>query len=250
MENAFCFALTDGSTVVRTTEVPVNAKNESEKVYYLLYQQLIYISTFQIRLCSCAETVHCIADSQRQMTSCRLSCKSHLEYYGSQTDQYVGCFPKNHHVSEALGSCFKSQNADFCATDPSRLLYISKPNYTEMAVTASTNGTISLDVESLFQVTIVEAAQKFFGCTDACLKDQYLSCLDRKPCGVQVLPGFDMGNPMKYCAEYKESIYQSSMKAAPCISLQRLLLNFYDYYLIYLFIVFILFLLIVYKLLL
>uniref|UniRef100_A0A914YE33 Uncharacterized protein n=1 Tax=Panagrolaimus superbus TaxID=310955 RepID=A0A914YE33_9BILA len=85
----------------------------------------------KIRQCTCSETDECISEAYRSNSFCQNSCKSHLEYYSSHSEEFLACFPKNPSGHFMISKCLKENIPQFCAADGSRFTFIPKPSYNQ-----------------------------------------------------------------------------------------------------------------------
>ena len=173
-----------------------------------LFHPFLYISTFQIRQCTCSESDDCVYEAYTQFLACRLSCQSNLKYFGAETQKYVtSCFPTpNPSGAAMINICLKVYNDDFCASSDDDSM-IEQPDYYP-------------DVPAISErySTIVKPLQRFHTCSDACLKEHILACYRRKSCGVSLSSINDLGKIGLFCPEFKSTVTSSTMKAVPCFS--------------------------------
>uniref|UniRef100_A0A914Z565 Uncharacterized protein n=1 Tax=Panagrolaimus superbus TaxID=310955 RepID=A0A914Z565_9BILA len=177
----------------------------------------------KIRQCTCAESNECILESYRtSISTCRLSCKIHLEYFGAQTSEFAECFPKNSGEGEAVNRCFKNGAQNYCAIN-SVPQFITKPNYDQKK---SNGGDSELDIAKLTGISIVEHWNAFHSCADSCLKKKIIECFEFKSCGIKLPSDYDLGNAAEFCLPIKNARKSNVMKTFSCFTIQRLFSKF------------------------
>uniref|UniRef100_A0AC34FF67 Uncharacterized protein n=1 Tax=Panagrolaimus sp. ES5 TaxID=591445 RepID=A0AC34FF67_9BILA len=178
----------------------------------------------KIRQCTCAESNACIIEAFRtSISTCRLSCKIHLEYFGAQTSEFAECFPKNAGEGEAVNQCLKKGASNFCSPNIVPLQFITKPNYDQKK---SSSENSELDIAKLTGISIVEHWNAFHSCTDLCLKKKIVECFELKSCGIKLPSNYDLGKVADFCLPIKNARKSNVMKTFSCFTIQRLFSKF------------------------
>uniref|UniRef100_A0AC34FPT9 Uncharacterized protein n=1 Tax=Panagrolaimus sp. ES5 TaxID=591445 RepID=A0AC34FPT9_9BILA len=180
-------------------------------------------ATEKIRQCTCPESDECISEAYRSNSICQKSCKSHLEYYFSNSDEFLACFPKNPSGHFMINKCLKENIPQFCAADGSRFTFIPKPNYNQ-----SSTFEFNFDLgKNVFDMVVLEHLKAFFACSGACMKEKMIACFERKLCGVYLPKNHDLGNIAHFCPALKSSINSNLMKTLPCFAMQQVFPKFF-----------------------
>uniref|UniRef100_A0A914QXB7 Uncharacterized protein n=1 Tax=Panagrolaimus davidi TaxID=227884 RepID=A0A914QXB7_9BILA len=160
----------------------------------------------KIRQCTCQEADDCVTEVYPSLKECRKSCKSHLEYFGTHTSDYVECWPKNPAGKDLLISCFKTNIDGFCASNSTTFIDIPEYNQT------------SIEEEDGLGLEMAKHFKAFHYCAGSCMKEKIISCYERKSCGVKIPRNYDIGKPATFCEDLKSTVYSNTFKAYACIT--------------------------------
>uniref|UniRef100_A0AC34F1H3 Uncharacterized protein n=1 Tax=Panagrolaimus sp. ES5 TaxID=591445 RepID=A0AC34F1H3_9BILA len=186
--------------------------------------------TEKIRQCTCSESDECIAEAYRFNSFCLRTCKSHLEYYSTNPEEFLACFPKNPSGHFMINKCLKENIPQFCASadsESSRVSYIPKPIYNNNQ--SATTFEFNFDLgKHVLDMVVLEHLKTFFACSGACMKEKIVACFQRKSCGVHLPKNYDLANIAQFCPALKSSINSNLMKALPCFAMQQVLPKFFN----------------------